>query len=140
VIPRLLAAACLAIAASAPASPDEFTGTWTVTKVVEPKKNGFPWSLEVKYPRVMTLALREGRLIGEYTDQQGHSDRFELVAIVNQGRDLLLVHGGAGAKDAHSFSPIHHVKLVDGRLRGVVTTDEKLFEWVAERQQSAGER
>jgi hypothetical protein len=137
---RVLAVTYLTIVgATAAALADDFAGTWTVTEVVESKK-GFPWSSEVKYPRMMILEVREGRLTGHYTDQQGHSDSFELVAVVNRGRDLLLVHGGAGTKDPRSFSPVHHAKLVDGRLRGVVIAEEKLFEWVAERKRSAGEQ
>jgi len=131
---RLLGVACAAICGATLAGADDFAGKWTVTNIIEAKKGGFPWSLEIKYPKTMTLEFRDHRLMGQYTDQQGYSGAFELVAVVNQGRDLLLVHGGAGTKDARSFSPVHHVKLVDGKLRGVVTTDDKLFEWVAERK------
>jgi hypothetical protein len=113
------------------AAADDFTGTWEVTKVIEGKPAG--WSSEIKYPKQMTIEMREARLTGHYTDQWGHPGEFELVAVVNHGRDLLLVHGG-GTKEPESFSPIHHVKLVKGKLHGVVTSREKLFEWVAERR------
>ena len=114
------------------AMADDFTGRWEVTKVVENNK-GFAWSLEVKYPKHMTLELRNGRLVGRYTDQSDYSGEFELVAAINQGRDLLLVHGG-GTKESTALSPIHHVKLVKGQLHAVVTSHEKLFEWIAERK------
>jgi len=113
---------------------DDFAGRWEVTKVVESKKKGFPWSLEVKYPKSMTLDLRDGHLAGTYVDQSGYSGTFELAAIVNQGRDLLLVHGGAGTKSPEALSPIHHIKLRDGKLYAVVTSHDMLFEWVAERR------
>lgn len=112
---------------------DDFTGKWEVTKVIENKK-GFEWSLEVKYPKYMTLERRNGRLVGRYQDQWDYSDEFELIAVINQGRDLLLVHGGAGTKEPSALSPIHHVKLVKGKLHGVVTSHDKLFEWIAERR------
>jgi hypothetical protein len=113
---------------------DDFAGKWEVTDVVESNKEGFDWTLEVKYPKSMTLSVRDGRLVGRYTDQWKYSSDFELVAVVNRGRDLLLVHGGAGTKDPRAFSPVHHVKLVEGKLHAVVTSHEKLFEWIAERK------
>jgi hypothetical protein len=115
------------------AMADDFTGKWEVKKVIE-NKQGFEWSLEVKYPKYMTLELRNGRLVGHYTDQGDYSGEFELVAVINQGRDLLLVHGGAGTKEPTALSPIHHVKLVRGKLHAVVTSHDKLFEWIAERK------
>lgn len=116
------------------ARADDFSGRWEITKVIDVEPDGFSWSEEVKYPKSMTLEFRDGRLVGHYTDQWNFSDQFELVAVINQGRDLLLVHGGAGTKDPASLSPIHHVKLRDGKLHAVVTSHTKLFEWVAERR------
>ena len=112
---------------------DDFAGAWVVTKVTETQKNGFPWSKEIKYPKSMTLSVESGGLVGRYTDQWGHSATFELVAVINEGRDLLLVHGG-GTKAAEAYSPVHHVKLAKGRLHAVVTSHDKLFEWEAERR------
>ena len=117
-----------------PAAPADFAGKWEVTKVVEKDEDGFQWSLEIKYPKYMTLELRNGRLVGRYTDQWNYSGEFELVAVVNEGRDLLLINGGAGTKAAEARSPVHHVKLVKGRLHVVVTSHDKLFEWIAERK------
>lgn len=115
------------------AGPETFTGTWEVTRITEAKKDGYPWSSEIKYPKRMTLDVRNGRLEGRYTDQWDYSGRFELVAVINDGRDLLLVHEG-GTKSQEALSPIHHVKLVKGKLHAVVTSDDKLFEWIAERR------
>ena len=113
--------------------PAIFAGKWEVTSVTEAKKDAYSWSLEVKYPKRMTLEVRDGRLEGRYTDQWDYSGKFELVAVINEGHDLLLVHEG-GTKDPESLSPIHHVKLIHGKLHAVVTTREKLFEWIAERR------
>jgi len=131
---RTLPVLLLAGLMPAVAQGDDFSGRWEVTKVVESKKDGFPWSLEVKYPKSMTLSLRDGHLEGTYVDQSGYSGTFELAAVVNQGRDLLLVHGGAGTKSPEALSPIHHIKLRGGRLYAVVTSHDMLFEWVAERR------
>ena len=81
----------------------------------------------------MTLEIHEGRLEGRYTDQWDHAGKFELVAVINEGHDLLLVHEG-GTNSPEALSPIHHVKLVNGKLHAVVTSDDKLFEWIAERR------
>jgi hypothetical protein len=35
---------------------------------------------------------------------------------------------------AEARSPVHHVKLVKGKLHAVVTSHDKLFEWIAERK------
>jgi hypothetical protein len=132
-VSRAITAAVLLCSSITAATADDFTGKWEVTKIIESKK-GFERSLEIKYPRYMTLELRDGHLVGRYTDQWDYSDEFELVAVINQGRDLLLVHGGAGTKEPTAFSPVHHVKLVKGRLHAVVTSQDKLFEWIAERK------
>jgi hypothetical protein len=126
-------AVVLLLSGPAAAEADAFSGKWEVTRIIEAKKEGYQWSLEVKYPKHMTLELREGRLQGRYTDQWEYSGTFELVAVVNGGHDLLLVHEG-GTKSPEALSPIHHVKLVKGKLHAVVTSHDKLFEWIAERR------
>jgi hypothetical protein len=132
--PEAIAVALLLCGSPSGAAADDFAGKWEVTRIVEATKGDFQWNLEVKYPKYMTLELRNGRLVGRYTDQSEYSSEFELVAVVNQGHDLLLVHGGAGTKNPESLSPIHHVKLVRGKLHAVVTSHDKLFEWTAERR------
>jgi hypothetical protein len=132
--PKAMAVALLVGLSASPPAADDFAGKWEVTTIIEKEKDGFQWSLETKYPKYMTLELRNGRLVGRYTDQWRYSGEFELVAVVNEGRDLLLVNGGAGTKAAEARSPVHHVKLVKGRLHAVVTSHDKLFEWIAERK------
>jgi hypothetical protein len=133
-LPRVITVAFLLCGSVDAGAAEDFTGKWEVTKVIDGKKDEFPWSLEVKYPKYMTLELRDGRLVGRYTDQSDYSGEFELVAVINQGRDLLLVHGGAGTKSPEALSPIHHAKLVNGKLHAIVTSHTKLFEWIAERK------
>jgi len=123
--------ALLTFLSVAAAVADDFTGVWQVTEIVG-EREGFPWSLEIKYPKQMVLEMRSGRLAGLYTDQNGFSCEFPVIQEFNQGRDLLLAHCGE-TKAPEAYAPIHHVKLRDGKLRAVVTTNEKLFEWVAVR-------
>jgi hypothetical protein len=130
---QMIAVVLLLSGSPAVVEPDAFSGDWEVTRIIEAKKDGYQWSLEIKYPKRMTLEVRDGRLEGRYTDQWKHSGKFELVAIVNGGHDLLLVHEG-GTKSPEARSPVHHVKLVNGKLHGVVTSHDKLFEWIAERR------
>ena len=131
---RGLIALVLAWAVAGVAHADDFSGQWQVTRVVESKRDGFPWTQEIKYPKAFTLALRDGRLSGNYVDQWGYAGTFELVAVINNGRDLLLVHGGAGTKSPEALAPIHHIKLERGAPHAVVTSHDKLFEWFAERK------
>ena len=114
------------------ATADDFEGTWEVTRISNERKDG-PGAGEIKYPKRMVLQMRDGRLVGHYVDQYDHPCDFDLVAVVNQGHDLLLVHCGE-TKAPESYAPIHHVKLRGNTLHGVVTTSVALFEWVAERR------
>ena len=84
----------------------------------------------MKYPAWMKLEFVDGELRGTYVDQYDRSCEFELVAVVNAGRELLLNHCGQ-TKGADAFAPIHRVKLVDGELHATVVTDKALFKWVA---------
>jgi hypothetical protein len=126
-------AVVLLLCGPAATEPDAFSGNWEVTRIIEANSRGTSGALEIKYPKQMTLELREGRLHGRYTDQWEYQGNFELVAVVNDGHDLLLVHEG-GTKSPEALSPIHHVKLVKGKLHAVVTSHDKLFEWIAERR------
>ena len=130
---QMIAVLLLLSGSPAVVEPDAFSGNWEVTRIIEANKDGYEWSLEIKYLKRMTLEVRDGRLEGRYTDQWKYSGKFELVAVVNGGHDLLLVHEG-GTKSPEALSPVHHVKLVKGKLRAVVTSHEKLFEWIAERR------
>jgi hypothetical protein len=122
----------LVLLAAARALADDFTGQWEVTQVLN-EREGFPWSREIKYPKQMLLQVQAGQLVGSYTDQQDFSCTFPVVLVLNHGRDLVLAHCGE-TKSPDAYAPIHHVKLLNGKLHGVVTTNEKLFEWVATRR------
>lgn len=129
---RRVAVLLLMLCPTTPALADDFTGRWEITQILN-ERHGFPWSAEIKYPKHMTLEMRAGQLVGRYTDQHDFSCAFEVLQVLNQGRDLLLGHCGE-TKSAEAYAPIHHAKLRDGKLHGVVTTDEKLFEWIAVRR------
>jgi len=70
------------------------------------------------------------------TDQYGYvcDDDVE-VTTANAGRELVFSHCGAGTKHASSWGPIHHAKVIEGRLEGVVTLDRFLFRWTGIRVQ-----
>jgi hypothetical protein len=127
----LLAIAVLAV--SGPAVASDFAGQWEVTQISN-ERDGFRWSLEVSYPKRMALEMRGDQLAGRYTDQRGVACEFEVAALLNRGRDLLLAPCGE-TKSPEAYAPIHHVKLRDGKLVGVVTTNQRLFEWVAVRRE-----
>lgn len=122
----------LLLAGAAVASSEDFAGDWEVKLLIK-ERDGFPWSREVTYPRSMTLEIRDGRLVGNYTDQYDHSCAFTLVSVLNEGRDLVLA-GCGETKSADGYAPIHHAKLREGKLHAIVTTNEKLFEWIAVRR------
>jgi len=118
--------------AQATARVENFEGAWRVTELhsgQEPDSS----SMEIKYPKIFQLKLVSGSLEGTYADQFGNECSFALVTVFNGGNDLLLI-GCGSTKESGSYAPIHHVKLKNNKLIGVVTTNDKLFEWVAERQ------
>lgn len=129
---RTALAAILLLASAGGAFADDFTGTWEVTQVLN-EREGFPWSREIKYPKRMTLEMRDGRLVGRYTDQSGFSCAFAITQLLNQDRDLLLANCGE-TKSPAAYAPIHHVKLRHGKCHGIVIAEERLFEWVAVRR------
>jgi len=103
-----------------------------VIEVIENEE--FPWHEEIKYPKSFSLELESSKLVGSYEDQYGFECDFELIELVNNGHELLLGHCG-GTKHSTSWTPIHKVKMIEGRLHGLVITSNKKFEWVAERKQ-----
>ena len=74
---QMIAVLVLLSGSPAVVEPDAFSGDWEVTRIIEAKKDGHEWSVEIKYPRRMTPK---------------------------------------------------------GKLHAVVTSHEKLFEWIAERR------
>jgi hypothetical protein len=117
---------------SATAATEDFLGEWRIHPTPKSKRDAF-FLDDIKYPKWMKIELRNGKLVGVYEDQSEFRSEFELVAVINRGRDLIFVHGGLGTKEPESFCPVHHAKLVNGKLEGVVTANGKLFEWIGER-------
>lgn len=117
--------------AGATAKSEDFTGSWLVVEVVDDPT--FPWHKEIKYPKSFAIRWADSALVGSYEDQYGFACDFELVESVNDGHELLLTTCGS-TKSADSWSPLHKVKLIDGKLHGIVVTSERRFEWIAEKQ------
>jgi hypothetical protein len=126
----LFVAACLG---PLTALADDFSGSWEVVKVVE-DRGAYEWSAEIKYPKRFTIERQGASWVGHYVDQYEYACPFSLVAVVNDGRDLLLTDCGV-TKYAQAYAPIHHVKKVGDTLHAVVITNQRLFEWVARRRQ-----
>jgi hypothetical protein len=128
---RLVLPLLLSLSFPSNAGPNPFVGQWEVTQVVDTKE--YAWSAEVKYPKRMTLELKNGELTGSYTDQYEHSCAFPLVSLINDGNELVLANCGP-TKDPSAYAPLHRVRLTDGKLRGVAMTNKVLFVWTAERR------
>ncbi|MDY6904322.1 MAG: hypothetical protein SWH61_06525 [Thermodesulfobacteriota bacterium] len=119
---------CFVCLAAVVANADDFSGTWkVVTAIYNDTYMG-----EIKYPQRFTIENNNGDMSGHYTDQHGFESDFEKVAVINDGRELLLSLC-CGTKHAESWAPLHKAKLMDdGMLHGVVVTDRYEFKWVAE--------
>ena len=112
------------------ANADGFVGQWRVIEVIENAE--YPWHEEIKYASSFVIEESGGKMVGRYIDQHDYECDFEFVALINDGHELLLGHCG-GTKHSTSWAPIHKVKIVDGKLHGLVVTSDKKFEWIAEK-------
>ena len=117
----LLAAAPLAAESTSP-----WIGDWQVR--LAPRQDPLRVG-EIRYPQRLLITADSANLKLMAWDQFKQSCRIEEFLLINAGRDLVFSWCGT-TKHSDSFTPIHHVKLSNGQLRGVVSTTEKLFEWV----------
>ena len=109
----------------------QFLGEWEI-EIVPVGKDEFPFYRQIKYPKWMVIKKGKEGLNGEYIDQFEYRCNFPLLEELNDGNDLLFVNCGS-TKSSIAYSPIHHAKIKDGKLYGVVTTDRKVFEWIGTR-------
>jgi hypothetical protein len=107
---------------------NEFIGEWDI-EVVNPTTSKFPYQLEVKYPKWMKITVENGKIIGEYVDQYDYKCAFPMITLTNNGKDLIFVNCG-NTKNPDSYAPIHHAKIIDGKLKGIVISNSVLFEWI----------
>jgi hypothetical protein len=114
----------------AAAHAEDFTGKWIVVQVIDDP--AFPWHKEITYPKTFSIRSVDSSLAGRYEDQYGFACNFEMIETVNEGHELVLSTCG-GTKSADAWSPIHKVKLIDGKLHGIAITSDKRFEWIAEK-------
>jgi hypothetical protein len=108
-----------------------FVGEWNV-EITAPETARPPYQVEIKYPKWMKIELVDGKLTGTYIDQFDYRCTFPAIEAVNGGKDLLFVMCGT-TKHPESFAPVHHAKVIDGKMVGVTLTREKLFEWKGQR-------
>jgi len=113
---------------------NQFTGEWNIA-ITAPETARPPYQVEIKYPKWMKIEVKDGKLTGTYIDQFDYHCTFPMLEIVNDGHDLLFVMCGT-TKLSESFMPVHHAKVIDGKMVGVTLTREKLFEWEGQRVSS----
>jgi len=107
---------------------NDFSGEWKVIKVIHSDS----YFGEIKYPKSFKIFKKNGSLTGHYKDQYNYENQFDLVALINNGQELLLLNC-CGTKHPESWAPLHKVKIVDGKLHAIVVTNRIEFEWMAER-------
>ena len=112
---------------------NEFVGEWDV-EVVSPVTAKSPYQLDVKYPKWMKIEVKEGQLSGRYIDQYGGACSFPMIESLNGGKDLLFVICGT-TKNPDSYAPVHHAKIIGGRLKGIVFGKTVLFEWMGAKRE-----
>ncbi len=117
----------------AQADQKQLVGTWVIEPVQESTKQ-FQWWKEVKYPKKLVISIQNKKLLFVFTDQFGFECKGKPM-VANYGKELVFEFcGGLGTKSPSNWSPIHHAKVVEGKLHGVVTTNNYLFTWVGVRQ------
>jgi hypothetical protein len=116
----------LSVPVNAKAQTWDFTGEWKISLVKR-----YPPELEVRYPVKLSIRMEQGKLTAYYTDQLGESE--ECASFIVRQNEILFTTGSAGKKNIEFFGPVHRAILKNGRLRGFVFSDHKLFEWVGRR-------
>ena len=107
---------------------NDFFGEWQVTKVIFSES----YFGEIKYPKWFKIENRDGKISGRYKDQFDYENNFDLVVFINNNQEMLLSHC-CGTKHPESWSPLHKVKIIDGKLHAVVVTHRFEFKWIAEK-------
>ncbi len=108
---------------------NDFIGEWKVVKVTYSDS----YFGEIKYPKLFKIEKKNGKISGRYKDQFDYENKFELAVLINNGHELLLVNY-CGTKHPESWSPLHKVKITNGKLHAIVVTDHIELEWIAERK------
>ncbi len=114
------------------AAEDPLIGTWNI-EVKPDSDEQFPFWREIKYPKKLVISKSGQQYIMDFTDQYNYECEGQPMS-TNRGLELVFTFcSGLGTKSPLSWSPIHHAKIVDGKLHGVVTSNRYLFKWVGER-------
>ena len=117
----------------ASAQDHEFIGTWNI-EVITDSAEQFPWWMEVKYPKKLRVFLKDEELSFHLTDQFDFECEGSPLVVNRDSEIVFAFCGGGGTKSPSSWSPLHHAKVVEGNLQGVVTSDRYLFKWVGTRE------
>jgi hypothetical protein len=113
---------------------ESIEGTWEI-EVVSEGKDQFPWWQQIKYPAKLVISKTNDAYSFEFTDQYKFTCTGTAMS-VNNGKEVVFEFcSGLGTKSEMAWGPIHHAKLVQGRLQGAVTTNQHLFNWAGTRVQ-----
>jgi len=123
----------LVLPGSIGAAHKSLIGVWKIETVWD-SSDQFPWWRQIKYPKQLEIEMENGELSTYFTDEYG--DRCEVQSIIqNEGQEIVFGYcDGSSTKHPDNWAPIHHAKLVNGKLEGVVTREKYLFRWIGERQ------
>jgi len=107
-------------------------GNWEINVVPEGKEQ-FPWWQQIKYPTKLVITRESDVYTFKFTDQYDFTCSGTAMS-ANKNREIVFEFcSKLGTKHDIAWGPIHHAKLVDGKLQGVVTSSQYLFKWVGNR-------
>ena len=111
------------------AESDPLIGVWNI-EVQPDSEEQFQWWQEIKYPKKLIITKDENQYSMVFTSQYDYECKGTPMS-VNQGLELVFEFcSGIGTKHSTSWSPIHHAKVINGKLYGVVTDKRYLFKWI----------
>ena len=124
---RVLLTTAILLPAISSFGKDATDGVWDI-KVLETSTKQFPWWRQVKYPVTLEVLTNREVFTIRIVDQSGGSCEVQPLEISTKQEFVFAFcyptkHSGA-------WSPIHHAKLIDGKLHGVVTNKDYLFSWL----------
>ncbi len=123
---RLIIFLLVLLSACSAAAPSPFAGKWDVKLAPDTEAIRVQ---EIAYPVHLQIKVNGNRVSLKYRDQYDRECVTKAVLLLNDGQDLIFSPCGT-TKHATSYAPVHHIKRVDDSLVGVVTTSDKLFEWI----------
>ncbi|GAB3358420.1 hypothetical protein GCM10027430_28930 [Lysobacter tyrosinilyticus] len=130
---KLLLIVLLLIVSPRSEAMSPFLGKWTVTQFICIDKSS-EWCQDQNRPVAIHITQQDdGYLLARYRTKKGIEVSCFYAVEAVEGHELLLVSCPPPYKSGTIYSPLHRVKLRNGRMEALGLTDKPVFKWSAGR-------